>query len=115
MISDMNRRVHSTLASKDTSRRDPQVFPTSTLASRSPQEAAVAAGVTPDPREGSERGVSDPCCARVLDRDGEASPYLRPQAAIAEELAEPFDVLQPERKEEDRAEAGTVPDPWETR
>ncbi|KAJ1099953.1 hypothetical protein NDU88_005045 [Pleurodeles waltl] len=67
--------------------------------------------VTPDAREGSERGVSDPCCARVLDGDGEASLYLRPRAATVKEIAEPLDVLRPERKEEDRATAGTEPDP----
>ncbi|KAJ1161450.1 hypothetical protein NDU88_001936 [Pleurodeles waltl] len=91
------------------------VFPTSTSALWSPQEAAAAAGVTSDAREGSERRVSDPCWARVLDGDGEASSYPRPWAATAEEIVEPFDVLQPERKEEDRAAAGTEPDPRETR
>ncbi|KAJ1099325.1 hypothetical protein NDU88_004427 [Pleurodeles waltl] len=87
------------------------VFPKSTSASRSPQEAAAAAGVTPNARKGSERGLSGPCRARVLDRDGEGFPYLRPWAATTEEIAEPFDVLRPERKEEDRAAAWTEPDP----
>ncbi|KAJ1160743.1 hypothetical protein NDU88_001236 [Pleurodeles waltl] len=88
-----------------------QVFPTCTSASRSHQEATAAAGVTTEVRKGSERGVSDPCWARVLDGDGKASPYLRLRAATVEEIPKPFDVLRPERKEEDRAAAETEPDP----